>query len=31
MVADKRIDDLKAGKSEVISIEEVFKKAGIDV
>lgn len=31
MVADKRIDDLKAGKSEVISMEEVFKKAGIDV
>ena len=31
MVADKRIDDLKTGKSEVISMEDVFKKAGIDV
>ena len=31
MVADKRIDNLKAGKSTVVSMEEVFKKAGIDV
>jgi len=31
MIADKRIDDLKAGKSSVVSLEEVFKKAGIDV
>ena len=31
MIADKRIDDLKAGKSTVVTIEEVFKKAGIDV
>jgi len=31
MISDKRIDDLKSGKSEVIPLEEVFKKAGIDV
>ena len=31
MVADKRINDLKTGKSEVVSMEDVFKKAGIDV
>ena len=31
MIADKRIDALKLGKSTVISLEEVFKKAGIDV
>ena len=31
MVADKRIDALKGGKSEVVSLEEVFKKAGINV
>jgi predicted transcriptional regulator len=31
MVADKRIDDLKTGKSEVVPLEEVFRKAGIDV
>jgi len=31
MVADKRIDDLKSGKTTVVSMEEVFKKAGIDV
>ena len=31
MVADKRIDNLKSGKSEVVSLEEVFKKAGINV
>lgn len=31
MVADKRIDDLKTGKSKVVSMEDVFRKAGIDV
>jgi predicted transcriptional regulator len=31
MVADKRIDDLKSGKSSVSPLEEVFKKAGISV
>lgn len=31
MVADKRIDNLKSGKSKVISLEEVFKQAGINV
>ena len=31
MVADKRIDDLKSGKTTVVPVEEVFKKAGIDV
>ena len=31
MIADKRIDDLKSGKTEVVTLEEVFKKAGIDV
>lgn len=31
IIADKRIDDLKSGKSEVVSMEEVFKKAGISV
>ena len=31
MVADKRIDNLKSGKTEVVSLEDVFKKAGIDV
>jgi hypothetical protein len=31
MIADKRIDNLKSGKSTVVSMEEVFKKAGIDV
>ena len=31
MVADKRIDNLKSGKSTVVSLEEVFKQAGIDV
>ena len=29
MIADHRIDDLKSGKSAVVSMEEVFKKAGI--
>jgi len=31
MISDKRIDNLKAGKSTVVPLEEVFKKAGIDV
>lgn len=31
MVADKRIDNLKSGKSTLVPLEEVFKKAGIDV
>jgi len=31
MVADKRIDDLKDGKTELVSLADVFKKAGIDV
>ena len=31
MVADKRIDNLKAGKTTLVPLEEVFKKAGIDV
>ena len=31
MVADKRIDDLKSGKTSVVSLEEVFAKAGISV
>jgi len=31
MVADKRIDNLKSGKSSLIPLEEVFKKAGINV
>ena len=31
MIADKRIDNFKAGKSTIIPLEEVFKKAGIDV
>jgi len=31
MIADKRIDNLKNGKSTVVSMEEVFAKAGINV
>jgi len=31
MVADKRIDNLKSGKTQAVSLEEVFKKAGINV
>ncbi|WP_456448991.1 CopG family transcriptional regulator [Hydrogenimonas sp.] len=31
MVADKRIDNLKSGKTAVVPLEEVFKKVGIDV
>ena len=31
MVADKRIDNIKSGKTDVVPLEEVFKKAGINV
>ena len=31
MVADKRIDNLKSGKTTAIALEEVFAKAGISV
>jgi len=31
MVADKRIDRIKSGESRIVPLEEVFKKAGIDV
>jgi predicted DNA-binding protein len=31
IIADKRIDNLKNGKSTIVPLEEVFKKAGIDV
>lgn len=31
MVADKRIDNLKSGKSTLVSMEDVFREAGIDV
>jgi hypothetical protein len=31
MIADKRIDNLKSGKTKVVPLEEVFAKAGIDV
>ena len=31
MVADKRIDNIKSGESSIVPLEEVFKKAGIDV
>jgi len=31
MVADKRIDNLKSGKTTAVSLEEVFAKAGISV
>ncbi len=31
MIADKRIDNLKSGKATLVPLEEVFKKAGIDV
>ena len=30
-IADKRLDDLKKGKSSVVKLEDVLKKAGIDV
>jgi len=31
MIADKRIDTIKSGKSKVVSLEDVFKQAGIHV
>ena len=31
MIADKRIDNIKSGKSDIVPLEDVFKKAGIDV
>jgi len=31
MIADKRIDDLKSGKTKVVSLEEVFQSAGLHV
>lgn len=31
VIADKRIDDLKSGKTTAISLEEVFAKADISV
>ena len=30
MISDKRIDELKAGKSEVFSLEEVAKRLGLN-
>ena len=30
MISDKRIDDLKSGKSEVYSLEEVAKRLGLN-
>ena len=31
MIADKRIDNLKSGKTNLVPLSEVFKKAGINV
>lgn len=31
MISDKRIDDLKSGKSEIYSLDDVFNEAGINV
>ena len=31
MVADKRIDNMKNGKTKVVPLETVFKQAGINV
>ena len=31
MVADKRIDNLKSGKTKVIPLKDVFSKAGINI
>jgi len=31
MIADKRIDNLKSGNTTLVPLEEVFKKAGINV
>ena len=29
MISDKRIDDIKAGKSEILSLEDVAKQLGL--
>ena len=31
MISDKRIDDIKSGKAQVVPMSEVFKRAGINV
>ncbi len=31
MIADKRIDNLKSGKTKVVPLKDVFAQAGIDV
>ncbi|MDD2828968.1 MAG: ribbon-helix-helix protein, CopG family [Sulfuricurvum sp.] len=31
IISDKRIDDIKSGKSEVIPLDEVLRRAGINV
>ncbi|HIQ50668.1 MAG TPA: ribbon-helix-helix protein, CopG family [Nautiliaceae bacterium] len=31
MIDDQRIDDIKSGKTTVVPLEDVFKKAGVDV
>ncbi len=31
LIADKRIDEIKQGKSEVLPLDMVFKQAGINV
>lgn len=31
MISDKRIDDIKSGKSDVVPLAEVLKRAGINV
>lgn len=31
MISDQRIDEVKKGSMEIVSMEDVFKKAGIDV
>ena len=31
IISDKRIDDIKSGKSEVIPLDEVLRRSGINV
>lgn len=31
IISDKRIDDIKSGKSEIIPLDEVLRRAGINV
>lgn len=31
IISDKRIDEIKAGKVEIFTLEEVLKEAGLDV